>query len=439
MSLFDIRSKVVWWLGGGALVILSAVMFILAVFSTSIDSPIRGDARDYLGYAYNIKVHGIYSRSWATSVDDVPVSDALRAPGYPWFLSLFVNSDSKAFLFEQVLFMQATLGVLTVVIYLSLFRRCMSTGWALFAGLVVAISPHLVNASVYILTETLFTFLLGGHLLLLEKAIRLKNNNWALGAGLLLAASLLVRPTTQYLFLFYFLLADVGMRATLFRHWRWLCYLFGPVLLTIVGWATRNLIEVGHVSDPRLTANFLQHGMYVNMMYEGLPESYGYPYRFDPMNAEYVGKPLKVLEAIWRYFLQEPARYLSWYLIGKPMQFFAWNLTESVGDAFIYQPIYSPYFDKALFGLTHSLSKLLHPFMMCLGVLGAFIAVVQQKRNLVAMLMSAVVLYFLILHMIGAPFPRYSIPIRPICYGLAFFTLQTITQWVWNRFNEVKM
>jgi len=36
---------------------------------------------------------------------------------------------------------------------------------------------------------------------------------------------------------------------------------------------------------------------------------------------------------------------------------------------------------------------------------------------------SLLFIYFLLIHTIAAPFPRYSIPIRPITYGLAIFSL----------------
>ena len=425
----------VWW-GVIGIVVLSATLFLQAVLQTNIDTPIRGDSRDYLAYAFNLKTHGIYSRSWNEAEQHLPHPDALRAPGYPWLLSFFVDKSSKTFAITNLLLLQAMLGVVTVLLYLLLYCRFMSVGWALAAGLITSISPHLINASVYVLSESVFTFLLAAHLLVLERAIRLKQIRWALLAGILLAISLLVRPTTQYLALVYLMVVIARFRFVACQHWKILASLIIPVILVTAAWATRNVIETGRMSDPTLTANFLQHGMYINMMYEGHPETYGYPYRFDPMNSEMAGKTGKILEEIGDRLWKEPARYSAWFLIGKPMQFFSWNLTESIGNAFIFAPIYSPYFDQGLFKVTHALAKALHPFMMFFGVMGAFLAVLKTNKSLAATLMGVVMLYFLALHMIGAPFPRYSIPIRPISYGLALFSLQAITHWIQSRLKR---
>ena len=43
-----------------------------------------------------------------------------------------------------------------------------------------------------------------------------------------------------------------------------------------------------------------------------------------------------------------------------------------------------------------------------------------------ARVVAALLLYFTILHIIGAPFPRYSVPLRPFQYGMALFGLHYI-------------
>lgn len=428
MFLIGDRSTQFWVSGVFAIVLLSSVLFFQNVLQTSIDHPIRGDAQDYVAYAFNLKTHGVYSRRAPDTALELLKPDALRAPGYPFVLSFFVDSEHQTFAIANVLFMQAVVGILTVMTYLSLFRRLMPTGWALTAGLLTAISPHLLNSSVYILSESLFTFILGLHLLVLERAIQLKQLHWAFIAGLLLAIDFLVRPITQYLFFLYLTIAIANFSNFAREYRKNLIYFLLPVLMAIGMWSVRNLIETGRSSDPTLAANFLQHGMYINMMYEDHPESYGYPYRYDPISREIEGDTGKILEEMGRKFLQNPRRYVAWFLIGKPIQFFSWNLTESVGDAFIYAPIYSPYFDKTIFSVTHAIAKALHPFLMFLGVIGAFCAFFQAKKNVTAVLLGIVIFYFTALHMIGAPFPRYSIPLRPISYGLAVFALSLMTQ-----------
>lgn len=419
-----------WRSGVIGICLLSSVLFFMVVTQTRIDHPIRGDARDYFAYAYNLKTHGVYSRSWPGATTEAPAPDAMRPPAYPVVISAFFDRDDVSATLTKILFFQAMLGVLTVFVYLHLFRRIMPPAWALAAGLVTAISPHLLNASVYLLTETLFTFALGAHLLALERALRLKHVYWAMLAGVLLAASFFVRPTTQYLIFAYLLAMLLWLRGSWRAYGKCLLWLILPVAIAASGWAVRNLIETGRTSDPTLSISFLHHGMYVNMMYEDRKETYGYPYRFDPHLAEVAGSTGKVLKTIAGNFAKEPQRYLSWFLIGKPIQFFSWNLTESVGDAFIYAPLRSPYFEQPLFQTTHAAARFLHPFLMLLSLVGACLAVSRGFGNVTSALLGIVLLYFVALHMIGAPFPRYSIPLRPINYGLAFYALYVAAEWI---------
>jgi glucan phosphoethanolaminetransferase (alkaline phosphatase superfamily) len=46
-----------------------------------------------------------------------------------------------------------------------------------------------------------------------------------------------------------------------------------------------------------------------------------------------------------------------------------------------------------------------------------------EKSLYVARFVAALLLYFTAIHVIGAPFPRYSIPLRPFLYGMAIFCL----------------
>jgi 4-amino-4-deoxy-L-arabinose transferase-like glycosyltransferase len=414
-----------WNIGVIAICLFSTVLFFTAVTQTRIDHPIRGDARDYFAYAYNLKLHGLYSRTFPGT--ETPQSDAVRAPAYPVVISVLLDENDIEQTLTNVLYLQAILGTLTVLVYLSLFRRLLPPLWALGAGLVTAISPHLINASVYLLTETMFTFLVGVHLFALERALRLKQARWAMLAGILLALSLLTRPTTQYLTLAYLLAFAIWMRNDWRTYGKYLLWLILPVVIAFTGWSVRNQIATGHTSDPALTASFLHHGMYPNMMYQDHPETYGYPYRFDPLTSEIGGNVSKTLGAIADHFRLDTQRYLSWYLIGKPLQFFSWNLTESVGDAFIYAPLKTPYVGNRLFESTHAVAAFLHPFLMLLSLIGVYCGIV--RKNIAASLLGLVLLYFVALHMIGAPFPRYSIPLRPVNYGLAFYALYQITQW----------
>ena len=66
--------------------------------NTSIQSPIRADAANYVASAYNLAAHGVYSSTLSPSsrlnldFKEVaqPTPDKHREPGYPAFLQVFL-------------------------------------------------------------------------------------------------------------------------------------------------------------------------------------------------------------------------------------------------------------------------------------------------------------------------------------------------------------
>ena len=172
----SIKPEYLRLLGTVILFALAMSLRLGAVNNTVIDDPIRADATDYYNYALNLKYHHTYSRENFSS--DAPQPDALRAPGYPAFPVPFVEYPPTEFMLWRISLAQALLDSITVILALSIFRRIMAEGWALGAGFLTAISPHLISSTTYLLTETLFTFLMMLSLWLVVKMIR--NNSMAL-------------------------------------------------------------------------------------------------------------------------------------------------------------------------------------------------------------------------------------------------------------------
>jgi hypothetical protein len=57
----------------------------------------------------------------------------------------------------------------------------------------------------------------------------------------------------------------------------------------------------------------------------------------------------------------------------------------------------------------------------------------------VARFVSLVLLYFTAMHMVGAPFPRYSIPLRPFLYGMGLLTAAWGWQFLCRRWVKSKV
>lgn len=173
-------------------------------------------------------------------------------------------------------------------------------------------------------------------------------------------------------------------------------------------------------------------------MYKNNPGTYGDPYRLDPQSDQ-IGRSLpSVMTHIAQNFKNNPLVYTRWYLIGKPGFFLSWTNIDGAGDIFIYNVASSPYLDDRRFDLIRRLAYVLHWPLMLLGLIGACLPWWRSQRwglsgepLFAARLVSLVVAYAIGFHMIGAPFPRYGIPFRPLLYPLAL--LAVLSLWRTSR------
>lgn len=403
---------------------------------TVVDKPIRADAAQYYAYAFNLVETGTYSME-LPGITAHPRPDATRPPGYALALAPFAAlwPQPEAFL-TAVLWAQALAGMLTIWLSFVLARRLMPVPVALLVAALVALSPHLVSMGTYLLTETLFTLLLVAGLCAATIALDSGRTRDAVLAGALLGAAAMTRATLNYLpVLLLALLLSPGLRR---RHGRCLAIVALGMALPLLLWGLRNLLVLGQWSDPTLAINMLHHGMYPDFMYRNDPASYGMPHRHDPESARISSGTGAFLSVLLERMRAEPATYLSWYLFGKLDTFLQWSIVAGQGDVFVYPVIYSPYYDNPNFIATHVAMHLLHAPLMWLGSARAMVLCMRMVRGRVVSasewLLAVIVMYFLLLHMIGAPFPRYRIPLQPVLYLLALQGL--LAAWSWVRFRR---
>jgi 4-amino-4-deoxy-L-arabinose transferase-like glycosyltransferase len=416
--------------------ILGMQLRLQAVRYTIVDTPVRADAKDYLLYAANLKQFHIYSRSPDALEGRAarPMPDALRAPGYPFFLRMFMGdslTDNTLFGIELA---QAVLSTLSILLAYFAFAALLKPPLALLVALFTAISPHLVTANVFLLSESLSCFLLLLFLWMLSRWRSQTTNLLMLSTGLIFALATLTRPWTQYFIIF--LVPLIALAAPLQKPKRAALIMAIGFIVPLALWSLRNLLTLGVFGDNTLTINTLYHGLYPGMMYENNPETLGYPYRFDPRAAEIGTSIASVLTEIIRRFREFPLDYLQWYLFGKPVMLFSWNIYEGMGDVFIYPVLRTPYAGLGLFKATHWIMQTLHYVLVGLAGIACMAAWLpgvgrdlSADERFFARCTAALFIYFVLVHCLGAPFARYSIPMQPVIYGLAMFGLETL----WNR------
>lgn len=409
------------------LVLVTLFLRVETVRLTEVISPLRADARDYITYAANLVEHGVYSRDTRGISEGItPQADGVRAAGYPVFMAPFLailGLDAGA---EAVKYGQALLSAGLVLLVLLASRRCLPWWGAFAVTLMTALSPHLVNMNVYWLTESLFAFLLMASLLAMARCIEQPGRLLtAATAGLVFGLCFFTRPTVALLL--------VPWLALLFLYQGRAAIAGGAVLLA--GVVLVPLLWMLTYAPPAVEGGSsllrwsIHHGMYPGFMFEGNPDSYGFPYRYDPRSPEIAASWPALLEELTRRFGAEPGRHLGWFLWGKPQALLSWDIVQGMGDAFVYPVSRTPYFELGFFAATHRISAWLHGPAMLLAVLGSLLVWWlswrqgwKQQCLLVPQLASLLLLYFIAIHVVVAPFPRYGIPLRPACYLLAVWT-----------------
>jgi 4-amino-4-deoxy-L-arabinose transferase-like glycosyltransferase len=416
------------WLVFAILLLLGAWLRVHAVLHTQVIEPLRGDALDYYSYALNLNEHGTYSKQvpWrATEAEPTP--DAYRAPGYAWFLRPFVvNPPTQASLL-QIQLLQAGIGVLTLVLAWWLAWRWLSPGWALLVLALCAVSPHLVNSSLWILTEAVYAPLVLGMLLCLGPRSSAWPATWRwLAFGALLGVSWLVRPTLQY-FVLFVVMAMVWVAPRDVR-WRSALAVCLGMLLCTAPWLIRNRLALDIWQDGTLARDTLRHGMYPDFMLDGRPETLAFPYTFDPITPTIAGDAHAIVREIGKRAATDPLTYARWYFVGKPISLFAWNEVR-IGDAFILSVSDTPYFNQRAFFATHFVARVLHWPLVVLSWL-AMSGLLWRARQwaargeIVPLWCALMMAYVVAVHVAGAPYPRYSVVFRPETYVLALWLLR---------------
>jgi len=421
------RTSARWhWLALIAILLASAWFQFTTVRETRFYNAGGPDAISYVSYAYNLRESGIYSRAqtWNSPGADRPTPDAVSPPGYPLFLAGFLRGGPDYAFMQRAITAQAALGVLTTLFAFLLAARIAGPGVACATGLLTAITPHLATISTCLLTESLFTCVLLASILAFVCALQDGRwIRWAI-AGLLFGACCLVRPTLQALPFVALALVALLPRA---RPW------LKPALvataccfLILLPWlAYKQSLPIRSDQSNLLRAT-LYHGSFPGFMYDGDPRTKGFAYRFDPRASEAMSSYGGLGRVVGDRMAAAPLQYLRWYLFGKPMSFLSWdNRSPGAGGAFIEPVADSPFFHRASFRLAHAFMSGLHWPLMLLGIAGALLALLRPRlfaatsRLRSLQLVSWLAIAAIILHVIGAPYPRYGIPFWPLFYVLA--------------------
>ncbi|MCA8965310.1 MAG: glycosyltransferase family 39 protein [Planctomycetes bacterium] len=392
------------------------------VATAFVPNPLRADAGEYARYAHNLVAHGTYSLSTA----EAPPPDSFRSPGYPLLLAACRAAAGEAHWLSLVIALQVVFGAATVLLTFLLASRLLPFAAAVGAAALVALSPHLVVSSAYVLTECFTTFVLTLALWLLAAAPERSAPRHAL-AALLLGFAVLCNEVLVFV--------PVVLALPLVRRsgWRVASVYVGIALLPMLAWGVRNQTQdLARRGSERVVAS-ISHGSYPGMVYDD-PRHFGFPYRDDPEQPAFGSSWHDLRRVLVPRVEAEPLRYLSWYALQKPVWLWSWNLVQGNG-VLVYDVSNNPYDRQAVVAASGWCMRQLHLPLMLLGALAAVWAARNRRggAGFLAQALGLVAVFGTLAYLPVIPDPRYLQPFRPAIFVLAAVAAHRCVLWAVAR------
>lgn len=406
---------------------------MLYQYEAIVDNPIRGDSWQYFFTAYNLHRYNAFS-------DDVHLEGKIPrlrrtdlSPGYPVFLSFFMNE--KLLLetcINRILAVQAILGALTSVMVFIITRLSLPLIWAVFAGIVTAIDPHLIAIDGYILTESLFAFLVTAGILTFILSWRYQMVSASFLAGIIFTFSYLVRPVNQLLFFIIFLYSVKPIRNG-FERLKWKSMIAAMIIgaTIVLGWNHVFLKHTATDASGRAPTEIYSSttGFWRAFLYGTYPgildEQRNFLRDQDPELPQMLKNKSYAFKILRDRVRDNPMQYLKWYLGGKIL--FLWEWDHVYGDdVYIYPMIRKPFEENRILTFFHRIARSLHWPLYCLTLLAPIIMLILLRKNQIEgnerllLLPVCVFLYYIVIFTILQPTTRYGIPVHPPATILAF-------------------
>lgn len=449
----NIRGRWLWPSSLLVLTLFAATARWYYVSTAQVVNPVRGDAVQYVNYAWNILTHHTFAKDLSTSTTITP--DNYRDPGYPAFLAILMDRfGTGSSWYAAVLMTQAILGALTVAIATQLGNIWLRKRWALIAGVLMAIWPPSISINGYLVSETLFSFLCVLALLLCATAFRSKRLTTAFAAGVVLGSAAL---TNAVLLPFGVLLAALLAWRGLVPRKLCLALALGAALLP-GAWAVRNtqvpISTGGESSVGRALQNFAigaspeYHGAWRDSIFGGADARAKAAVIKTAADSQY-GLLKKSPGDGFKIFIHEvarqPARYAFWYLIQKPYELWAWAFVVAQGDIYVYPTIHSPFMTYRTWIAVGAVCKALNPLLLLMMIAGAYIGLSRKafassslspggRSSLISV--AGVLFFITVVYSLLQAEPRYAIAFRPFEILLATTAVAGIAS-IWRSKREL--
>lgn len=402
-----------------ALVLLTLLAYLIRqhfILVTQVEAPIRGDIRQYVAYAWNLLHHGVFSQT--PPGESIPSPDKFRSPGYPAFLMTWMAlARIGEGWYWLALHAQAVLGALTATFSMIIARHWLAGGWALLAGMLVAVWPHHVAATGALLSEVVFGFVLALAALATAEALRRKQAGWAITAGFAWGGAVLINPVSL---LFPPLVALIFLRE---RMARCALFLLIAAMLGPGAWSVRNL-AIDEAPPGRAAINIAQgswplyHEAHMQVLRYDNPIAHEVMGRINREAMLLATDPAAGLSAIGERMADDPPHYLRWYFLQKPYLLWDWDIRLGAGDVYFHAQRGSPLESNPVLSATKQALKLINPLIFGVSAVASGLLLFGWLRRrpwapAAAALVAGFCLYITAIHVAFQAEPRYAIPYRP--------------------------
>ncbi len=450
-------SRLARWRWPAALFVLTLFALIVRWYYVStamVVHPVRGDATQYVSYAWNMLTHGTFAKDPPGSASLTP--DSYRDPGYPFFLALLMKAFGTGDAwYAAVLLGQALLGACTVAMATQLGRCWLGGRWAIAAGMLMAVWPHSITITGVLLSETLAGFLCAAGLLAVASANRRESPCWGFASGVILGAAAL---TNAVLLPFGVLLAALLAWRRLAS--RTLCAALAVGALALpCAWMLRNSqlapAASGDSSRDRALQNFAQgaspdyHKAYRDSFFGDAQQQAKARATLRAVDAEYARLRQSLpdgLGAFLHQVEQQPLGYALWYLIEKPQELWGWNIVIGQGDIYVYPTVDSPFGTLRPWIALEAFCQSINTLLMWLAIAAVLSLALSSKVSAWAAptrhgqaastAVAGLLVFITLVYCALQAEPRYAIPFRPFELLMAFTAIAVASR-LWRERKRI--
>lgn len=404
-----------------------AVIIALGVFlraqaflATEVVEPLQADAAE----AYELAQ--VLDRQGALQVLSGPfdkrssaeLGEVYSSLGYPLFLSLFVGEDESASSLSGAVITQIVLSALAILLVFMLATRLLDPYWGLTVALLTAVSPYLVNISLYLVGSTLLMVVLLFYLLTTARISERGAVFRSLFAAALLGVVAWVDATYQFLILPWVILLFFSSKGasrflTPVAALLGFVLVFGPLMAL-------NQTAVNTAVPTASMAASIQEGMQ--------------PVKETAAQAPRQASLLSALGQLGGRFIDDPREFLSWYFVEKPQLLWSLGGSPEIEQTFVYPVSQTPYTDNPGFLASEEFMQILHGPLVLIALLGLILVWLPfagkrlSSSQLIGLrTLSLVLVYATLAHLFGVAAPQHTTPLMPLVFMMALTPLYLIT------------